>query len=118
MIRELKCQLLLWDRRSPSPKVHGCLTRKGGKNASLCSNIRCYEPMTYIYFQVVEHLTNSRMSRLAVRLTGLRAQTYMSEDAVGTCGPACWKLLMESENIVLFHTINVKLFLSVNSVIE
>lgn len=74
--------------------------------------------MTYTYFQVVEHLINSRMSRLAARLPGFRAQTYTNEDTVGTCGPACWKLLMESENIVLFHTINVKLFLSVNSVID
>lgn len=47
MIRELNYQFLLWDRRSPSPKFHGSLTQKGGKNASLRSNIECYEPMTY-----------------------------------------------------------------------
>lgn len=41
----------------------------------------------------------------------------MTEDNVGTCRPALLKLLMESKNIVLFQTINVKLFLSVTGVI-
>lgn len=41
----------------------------------------------------------------------------MTEDNVGICRPAVLKLLMESTNIILFETLNVKLFLSVTSVI-
>jgi hypothetical protein len=77
-----------------------------------------YELMTYIYFQARGAFDNSRMRRLAVRLTGLKAQTYMSEDNVETCRPAPSKLLMESGNMVLFQAINVKLFLSVISAID
>lgn len=41
----------------------------------------------------------------------------MTEDNVGVCRPAVLKLHMDSKNIVLFKTINVKLFLLVTSVI-
>lgn len=41
----------------------------------------------------------------------------MTEDNVGVCRPAILKLLMGSKNIILFKTINVKLFLSVTSLI-
>lgn len=37
-------ELLLWDRRSPTPKARGCLTRQHvNENASSSSSIESYE---------------------------------------------------------------------------
>lgn len=57
MLRELDCELLLWDRHFFPPEGRGCLTRQDvDKNASLSSNIEASEPMTYIYSHAVGSL--------------------------------------------------------------
>lgn len=69
--------------------------------------------MTSYCSRAVENLIIHARDKIGREIAGFKAQTYVVKDIVETFGPAFLKLLMGSKNIVLFHTIKVKLFLSV-----